>query len=88
MSQRNVIEEVEARMEYVPRRRLILGLILLIPPISMLGMGFWGYELYKAGKRLRERSAERQRAVHRFGHRRIEESIPRSVGIVGERGRP
>lgn len=54
MSQRNVIEEVEARLEYIPRWRLILGAVLLIPRISILGMVFLGYELYKAGKRLQE----------------------------------
>lgn len=54
MSQRNIIEEVEARMQYIPRWKLILGVILLIPPISILGMAFLTYELYKAGEPLRE----------------------------------
>lgn len=63
MSQRNVIEEVEARIEYIPRWRLILGVILLIPPVSVLGMAFLGYELYKAGKRLQEDEAGIQASI-------------------------
>lgn len=54
MSQRNIVEEIEARFEYIPRWKIILGVILLIPPISILGMGFFTYELYQAGKKLRE----------------------------------
>jgi hypothetical protein len=53
MSNRNIIEEVEARLEYMPRWKKILGIILLIPPISILGMAFFAYELYQAGKKLR-----------------------------------
>ncbi len=53
MSQRNAIEEIEARLEYVPRWKIILGAILLIPPVSILGMGLFAYELYQAGKKLR-----------------------------------
>lgn len=52
MSPRNIVEEVGARVEYIPRWRLILGVIFQIPPVSVLGMAFLGYELYKAGKRL------------------------------------
>ncbi|WP_058994393.1 hypothetical protein [Haloarcula sp. CBA1127] len=54
MDQRNLIEEVEARLEYIPRWKKILGVALLIPPISILGMAFFTYELYQAGKELRE----------------------------------
>ncbi|GAA3880666.1 hypothetical protein [Haloarcula argentinensis] len=54
MSKRNLIEEIEARIEYIPKRKIILGLILLIPPISILGMGLFTYELYQAGKKLQE----------------------------------
>ena len=57
MSQRNIIEEIEARFEYIPRWKIILGVILLIPQISILEMGFFAYELYKTGKRLREDEA-------------------------------
>ena len=53
MSDRNLIEEVEARFAYVPRWKKILGVILLIPPISILGMALFTYELYQAGKKLR-----------------------------------
>lgn len=53
MSQRNTIEEVEARLQYIPRWKLILGLLLLIPPISIVGMAFLTYELHKAGEPLR-----------------------------------
>lgn len=53
MGQRNVIEEIEARLDYIPRWRMILGVILLIPPITILGMGFFTYELHRAGKKLR-----------------------------------
>lgn len=49
----NVIEEVEARFEYSPRWKVVLGVIPLIPPISVLGMGFFAYESYNAGERLR-----------------------------------
>jgi hypothetical protein len=54
MSERNLIEEIEARLEYIPRWKLILGVLLLIPPVTILGMGFLVYELYQGGKRLRE----------------------------------
>ncbi|WP_129116861.1 hypothetical protein [Halegenticoccus tardaugens] len=54
MSDRNVIEEVEARLEYVPRWRLILGVLLLLPPFTLLGLILLTYELFKAGKRVRE----------------------------------
>lgn len=54
MSERNVIEEIEARIEYIPRWKIILGVILLIPPLTVLGIGLFIYELYQAGKRLRD----------------------------------
>lgn len=54
MAERNIIEEIEARVEYIPRWKIILGVILLIPPISILGIGFFTYELYQAGKKLRK----------------------------------
>lgn len=54
MSERNIIEEIELRIEYIPRWRLYLGIILLIPPISILGMVLLTYELYKAGERVPE----------------------------------
>ncbi len=54
MSERNIIEEIEARLEYIPRWKIILGVILLIPPVTILGMGFLIYQLYQGGKRLRE----------------------------------
>ncbi len=54
MSQRNLIEEVEARLVYIPRWKKILGIVLLIPPISILGMAFLTYELHQAGDTLRE----------------------------------
>lgn len=54
MNQRNAIEELEARLTYVPRWRLVLGVVLLVPPISVLGMALLTYELYRAGERLQE----------------------------------
>ncbi|MFW6003072.1 MAG: hypothetical protein ACOCPT_01465 [Halanaeroarchaeum sp.] len=54
MSERNVIEEIEARIEYIPRWKIILGVLLLLPPVTIFGMGFLIYELHQAGKRLRE----------------------------------
>lgn len=59
MSDRNAIEELEARLSFVPRRRLILGIILLIPPLTILGVALLGYELMQAGKPLREAENER-----------------------------
>ncbi|WP_435064961.1 hypothetical protein [Halobaculum sp. EA56] len=58
MSDRNVIEEVEARIAYVPRWRLVLGVVLLVPPATVLGMALLGYELYRAGERLRAAEGE------------------------------
>lgn len=58
MSERNVIEEIELRIQYIPRWKLILGIILLIPPISILGMILLTYELYKAGKVMQEEDCE------------------------------
>lgn len=53
MNERNFIEEIEARLEYIPRWKIILGVVLLIPPVSVLGMGFLIYQLYQGGKKLR-----------------------------------
>ena len=58
MSDRTLIEEVEARIEYVPRWRLILGVVLLIPPASVLGRALLGYDLYRAGEKLRAAEGE------------------------------
>ena len=52
MTERNTIEEVELRIKQIPRWRLILGVILLIPPISIIGMAFLTYEIYKSGERI------------------------------------
>lgn len=54
MSERNIIKEIEARLEYIPRWKIILAVILLIPPVTVLGMGLFIYFLYQGGKRLRE----------------------------------
>lgn len=51
MSERNSIEEIEFRIRQLPRWKLVVGVVLLIPPISILGMVFFTYELYKIGKR-------------------------------------
>ncbi|AHG01058.1 hypothetical protein HALLA_14760 [Halostagnicola larsenii XH-48] len=59
MSDRNAIEELEARLGFVPRRRLVLGVVLLIPPFTILGVALLGYELLRAGKPLREAENER-----------------------------
>ncbi|MDJ1431639.1 hypothetical protein [Halostagnicola sp. A-GB9-2] len=59
MSDRNVIEELEARLEFVPRERLILGIVLLIPPLTVLGVALLGYEIMRAGEPLREAEGER-----------------------------
>jgi ABC-type Na+ efflux pump permease subunit len=58
MSQRNLLEEVEARLRYVPRWRLILGIVLLIPPFSIVGMAILAYEFLRAGEPLREAEGE------------------------------
>lgn len=58
MSDRNVIEELEARAEHIDRWKLVLGLVLLIPPFSIIGIVVLAYLLYKAGDRLREAEAE------------------------------
>lgn len=63
MSERNLIEEVEARLRYVPRWRLILGVVLLIPPFSVLGMAILTYELLRAGEPLRAAEDEALTAV-------------------------
>jgi hypothetical protein len=54
MSERNIIKEIEARLEYIARWKIILAVILLIPPVSILGIGLFTYLLYQGGKRLRE----------------------------------
>jgi hypothetical protein len=58
MTQRNLLEEVEARLRYVPRWRLILGVVLLIPPFSIVGMAILAYEFLRAGEPLREAEGE------------------------------
>lgn len=52
MSDGNLIEEIEIRMEHVARWKLILGVILLIPPFSILGVLLLAYFLYRAGLKL------------------------------------
>lgn len=63
MSERNFIEEIEARFTYIPRWKIILGVILLIPPISILGIAFFAYELHKAGTKLETDEAETSSAT-------------------------
>ena len=54
MSNRNLLEEIEARLEYVPRWNRIVGGLLLLPPFTVLGIVLLGRELLNAGEKLRE----------------------------------
>ncbi|MFB6119723.1 MAG: hypothetical protein ABEJ68_01240 [Halobacteriaceae archaeon] len=58
MSDRNVIEELEVRLAFVPRWNRVVGALLLIPPFTPLGVVLLGYELYRAGPRLRAAEGE------------------------------
>lgn len=53
MSDRNLIEELEARAEHVDTWKLVLGVVLLVfPPTALVGLVVLAYLFYKAGERL------------------------------------
>ena len=46
------IDEIEARAIVISRWKWIVGLLLLIPPLTLLGLVFLLYQFHEAGKRV------------------------------------
>ena len=46
------IDEIEARAIVISRWKWVVGLLLLIPPVTLLGLVFLLYQFHEAGERV------------------------------------